>query len=286
MGLTPDSGPAGNHVENHQISKLNDYLNNNIDLNSKVVNIEQIFKINKYLGYPKEEQLWYIFHPNAKSSFGPLSSFQIKQMYETKVLNGQSEVRFIDIYNLKTKKPFSFFLLKEIEHPNFLEEIDISPLLRVAVGLKSKNISEKREEKTSAKTEVTILSTTASSSSTTVSKTSSTTFSNTTIPSTSQLTSISNNSSSLSTVSVPIKENKSITQAISKNDMLYQNDSIYNLPSNPQPEHKKIEPEKKSIVEAFFDETPSTTINKSNKNKKLPKGKPVDVDVKLGYLYY
>ncbi len=45
------------------------------------------------------------------------------------MVNGQTEVRFIDIYNYKSKKPFAFFKLKELDDPKFLENIEYSPLI-------------------------------------------------------------------------------------------------------------------------------------------------------------
>ena len=50
-------------------------------------------------------------------------------MFFGNMVNGQSEVRFIDIYNLKSKKPFSFFKLKELDDPKFLENIEYSSLV-------------------------------------------------------------------------------------------------------------------------------------------------------------
>ena len=123
------------------LSKLSHVINKT-DPNPKIVNIEVLFKINDLLQYPKEENLWYIFHPVAKSAFGPLSSPNIKEMYESKMLDGQSEIRFIDIYSIRNKKPFTFFSLKEIENASFIDDIEISQLLKVAVSIKSKQTEE------------------------------------------------------------------------------------------------------------------------------------------------
>ena len=77
--------------------------------------------------------MWYIFHPIAKSSFGPCSSENLEEMYNGGMVDGQSEVRFIDIYNIKDKKPFSFFKLKDLEDVKFIDEIEISSLFKNAV---------------------------------------------------------------------------------------------------------------------------------------------------------
>jgi hypothetical protein len=122
------------------------------DPNPKIVNMEFLFVVNESLNYPKDEQLWYIFHPAAKSAFGPLSSPNIKEMYDSKMLDGNSEIRFIDIYNYKNKKPFTFFSLKEIENTSFLENIEFSPLLK-SDNSKGKQTEEKEKEKVKQETE-------------------------------------------------------------------------------------------------------------------------------------
>lgn len=120
-----------------------------IDPNPKIVNMDFLFLVNESLNYPKDEQLWYIFHPAAKSAFGPLSSPNIKEMYDSKMLDGNSEIRFIDIYNYKNKKPFTFFSLKEIENTTFLENIEFSPLLKVDLNSNSKAKQVEEKEKNS-----------------------------------------------------------------------------------------------------------------------------------------
>jgi hypothetical protein len=95
-------------------------------------NPKVLHKVNEYLQYPIDDQLWYIFHPVAKSSFGPLSTSNIEDMYNTKVLNGQMEIRFIDIYSIKGKKPFTFFKLKELENITFIDGIQVNELFRIA----------------------------------------------------------------------------------------------------------------------------------------------------------
>lgn len=230
----PDSSTK---TTNKSKSKLSQAFNN-IDPNPNVVNIDQIFKINEFLHYPKEENLWYIFHPTAKSSFGPISSPNIKEMYESKMLTGQSEIRFIDIYNLRNKKPFSFFVLKEIEYPNFLEEIEISPLLKVAVAMKSKQVEQegvKVPDKNQNKT-------------------------------------------------TPPKNN---TIAPQQSDIPYGSDSIYSVGSTTTKTDQKRKKSGFEGGEAIVEVTNQPSANPSKKSKKLPKGKPVDLDTKLGkYLFY
>jgi hypothetical protein len=54
-------------------------------------------------------------------------------MYRGGMVDGQSEVRFIDIFNIKNKKPFEFFKLKDLEDVKIIDEIDISTLVKNAV---------------------------------------------------------------------------------------------------------------------------------------------------------
>jgi len=111
-----------------------------------IFDIKNIHKINEYLQYPNDEPLWYIFHPVAKSSFGPITSKNIEEMYNGKLLNEKSEIRFIDVYTLKSHSPFKFFQLCEISKDGFIKEIEISSLLKIAVKIKSLEIQEKSSE--------------------------------------------------------------------------------------------------------------------------------------------
>lgn len=104
-----------------------------VNQDPKKIDFRNIHRINKYLNYGKEEPLWYIFHPIAKSSFGPCSSENLEEMYSGGMVDGQSEVRFIDIFNIKNKKPFEFFKLKDLEDVKIIEEIEISSLVKNAV---------------------------------------------------------------------------------------------------------------------------------------------------------
>jgi len=81
----------------------------------------------------------------AKSSFGPCSTANLEEMYNGNMVNGQSEIRFIDIYNLKNQKPFTFFKLKELENPKIMDNIDISSLFTNAIKLNSKPINDRKQ---------------------------------------------------------------------------------------------------------------------------------------------
>jgi len=99
--------------------------------------------------------LWYIFHPVAKSSFGPCSSDNLQEMYTAGMLDGQSELRFIDVYSLKNTVPFSFFKLKDMESTKFLKRIEPSEILKKAikipVGFPNEDFNLKNSKKNSRK---------------------------------------------------------------------------------------------------------------------------------------
>ena len=98
----------------------------NLSKDPKVVEIKRIFKVNEYLKVENKKQLWYIYHTAGKSSFGPLTSENIEQMYNSKMLNGESEVRLIDIYGVDEGDNFKHVKLKEVEKSGFIKRICIS----------------------------------------------------------------------------------------------------------------------------------------------------------------
>ena len=108
------------------------------------IEFKNAYKINDYLKYGREQPLWYIFHPIAKSSFGPCSTENLEEMYNGSMVDGQSEIRFIDIYNLKNKKPFSFFKLKELDNEKIFDNIEISSLLSNALALNVKSYKNQK----------------------------------------------------------------------------------------------------------------------------------------------
>jgi hypothetical protein len=101
------------------------------------VNIKLIYKINEKLKFPRNDPLWYIYHIHSKSSFGPVSSSQVEEMYNMKHIDGQTEIRFIDIFKIKGKGPFAFFRLKEIENQNLLRDLIDPSNLIVQVPIKT-----------------------------------------------------------------------------------------------------------------------------------------------------
>ena len=96
----------------------------------KIVDIDKIYLVNKYLNIDKNKPLWYIYHLIAKSSFGPLSSEQIYEMYKSNIINGLTLIRLIDIFSIDNVETFNYIKLKEIERKIFYKKIKISSLLK------------------------------------------------------------------------------------------------------------------------------------------------------------
>ena len=89
---------------------------------------ECIDKVNKTLNYPNDQPLWYIYHEDAESSYGPMPSNYIKEMINMNMLNDDSKIRFIDVFIYRGTEQFDFFLIKDIKRDNFLKNIRVSPL--------------------------------------------------------------------------------------------------------------------------------------------------------------
>lgn len=119
---------SDNHnKEENQINKVESTID------EKEVNIEHICDVNKYLKIDINKPLWYIFHQSAKSSFGPISSEQIAELYTKNVIDGSTLVRLIDIFSYNDLAPFEYFKLKEIDNTSFINHISISNIVKDAV---------------------------------------------------------------------------------------------------------------------------------------------------------
>lgn len=73
-------------------------------------NINNFYKINEFLGLPTNQPLWYIYQPLTKSSVGPISSLIVENMLEENVINIDTQVRLIDIYE-HDNNHFTYFKL-------------------------------------------------------------------------------------------------------------------------------------------------------------------------------
>ena len=183
------------------------------------------------------------------------------------MLTGQTDIRFIDIYNLKNTKPFEFFKLKEVETSSFIEEVEISALLKVAVSIKSRQVDKEKK-----KINYNMIQPTNNNNTTDQS-----TIKNITITNENTKSSINmNNTSSMKPKTTQNTQTKNIHNT-------YEQDSLYSIVNKETKEDKKIQQKEEIYIEPI--NTPNT---KKEKIKKLPKGKPVELDVKLGKLnnYY
>jgi hypothetical protein len=91
--------------------------------------IDCVYRLNERINYPKNKPLWYVYHAEADSSYGPLSSEDIEQMINSKLLEPESKLRLIDTFVYKGSKQFDFFPLKELQLDNFIDNIAISSLV-------------------------------------------------------------------------------------------------------------------------------------------------------------
>lgn len=103
-------------------------------------NINNIYKISEFLGYPKDQLLWYIYQPLTKSSVGPISSLNLEDMLKDNIINLDSQIRPIDIFANKNTN-FSYVKLRDLndlddnQNPNisfnFISQINFSNLLQI-----------------------------------------------------------------------------------------------------------------------------------------------------------
>jgi len=106
------------------------FINKSVKIFSPM-DTKAIYKINEKLKIPKEHPLWYIFHKFSKSSFGPVSSQHLEELYNLRHIDASIEVRLIDVFKIKNRGPFAYFTLKEIEKENFLlDSVEGSSLLK------------------------------------------------------------------------------------------------------------------------------------------------------------
>lgn len=87
-----------------------------------------VYKVNDSISYPKNLPLWYVYHHEAESAYGPLSSEEIEEMLKTNLLDEKSQIRLIDVFQYRGCKQFDYFDVKELQLDNFAESIKISSL--------------------------------------------------------------------------------------------------------------------------------------------------------------
>lgn len=131
------------HIENpnqkqllgSEILSVDDFFNNYDEQQfrkgnySKIPIIDCIYRVNERINYPKNKPLWYVYHAEADSSYGPLSSEDIEQMINSKLLEPESKIRLIDAFVVKGCKQFDFFMLKDVQLENFIDNLCVSSLV-------------------------------------------------------------------------------------------------------------------------------------------------------------
>jgi hypothetical protein len=105
-------------------------------------------KYNQKLQFPENLPLWYLFHPMIKSSFGPLTTLQVENMFISKQIFSNSLIRFIDIYERRDHDQFNFFPIKELANESLLNEIIPSKVLKYLYVDNVQNIIPNNPENT------------------------------------------------------------------------------------------------------------------------------------------
>lgn len=111
---------------------VDDFFSKHIDKKPKLLTLpiqDCILRVNKNINYSEDLPLWYIYHSEADSSYGPISSKDICQMIKSDLINEDTKIRFIDTFLYKGFKSFEFFPLKEIKIDNFSEYVKINPII-------------------------------------------------------------------------------------------------------------------------------------------------------------
>ena len=100
----------------------------NIQLKFEVLKIQNIFNLNIKKKIPRELGLWYLINTN-KNMYGPLSSQQIYDLYNNRLLDGNWQARLIDIFKFKDSDIYEFKNLSFINNNNWADKVTDSSLI-------------------------------------------------------------------------------------------------------------------------------------------------------------
>jgi hypothetical protein len=92
--------------------------------------IENIFLADKKLNYPVGEVLWYTINPLTQRTHGPLSSMQIADQYQTRIVDGNWDFRPLDLFQFQSVGSLKFQKLTIINNDNWVNDIIDSQLLK------------------------------------------------------------------------------------------------------------------------------------------------------------
>jgi len=92
--------------------------------------IDNIFLFNKKFNIPNDKSIWYIYNQIHSMTSLPISSTQLFDLYNMKMINGEVDIRPIDIFQFAEQMPFSFVKFKVINDINWVDRIIDSQLLK------------------------------------------------------------------------------------------------------------------------------------------------------------
>lgn len=130
--ITPSSknGKDNNKIDDTTQSNNINNKNNLQYRQYEQVKIDNIYLLNKKLNYNVDAPLWYVFHPIGQASFGPLSSKQLTDLYNIKIIDGSWLVRLLDIFEFKNINEFQYVKLTIINKDDWINEVNDSKLLQ------------------------------------------------------------------------------------------------------------------------------------------------------------
>jgi hypothetical protein len=102
----------------------------NINMVTEPLEINNIFLFNIKFDIPNDKSVWYIYNHIQSMTSLPISSIQLFDLYNMKIINGEVDVRPIDIFQFAEQMPFSFVKLKVINDINWIERIIDNQLLK------------------------------------------------------------------------------------------------------------------------------------------------------------
>ena len=89
-----------------------------------------VIKFNKKFNIPNDKSIWYIYNQIHSMTSLPISSTQLFDLYNNKMINGEVDIRPIDIFQFAEQMPFSFVKFKVINDINWVDRIIDSQLLK------------------------------------------------------------------------------------------------------------------------------------------------------------
>jgi hypothetical protein len=102
----------------------------NINIVTEPLEIKNIFLFNNKFDIPNDKSVWYIYNHIQSMTSLPISSIQLFDLYNMKIINGEVDVRPIDIFQFAEQMPFSFVKLKVINDINWIDRIIDNQLLK------------------------------------------------------------------------------------------------------------------------------------------------------------